>query len=77
MESDAVVDGFKASLKMHGLVYKKMVGDGDSSVYRKVSESCPYGPSVYIEKIDCKNHILRNYGSRLRNICMDKKVSCK
>lgn len=74
MESEIIVEGFRRSMKMHGLVYKQILGDGDSSVYRKVLESCPYGPTVFIEKIECKNHVLRNYGSKLRDICTNRKV---
>lgn len=28
----------------------------------------PYGPNVLIEKIECRNHILRNYGQKLLGI---------
>ncbi|XP_011858729.1 PREDICTED: uncharacterized protein LOC105556253, partial [Vollenhovia emeryi] len=29
MESDAIAEGFKSSLEMHGLIYKTVIGDGD------------------------------------------------
>lgn len=25
----------------------------------------PYGPSLLIQKIECRNHLLRNYGTKL------------
>lgn len=28
----------------------------------------PYGPTFLIEKIECRNHILRNYGQKIMNL---------
>jgi hypothetical protein len=36
----------------HGLKYKKLVGDGDSSVYNKIKNIKPYGPNFYVEKFE-------------------------
>ncbi|KAJ8952670.1 hypothetical protein NQ318_020985 [Aromia moschata] len=36
METDIIVEGFKTSIQLYGLKYLRMVGDGDSSVYRKL-----------------------------------------
>ena len=33
MESDAITEGFRTSIKMHGLIYRTLVADGDSNVY--------------------------------------------
>jgi len=30
MESDAIAEDFNVSLKMHGLIYKTVIADGDS-----------------------------------------------
>jgi hypothetical protein len=30
--------------------FQKIIGDGDSSVYKKIKENKPYGPSFFIEK---------------------------
>lgn len=68
MESDIIVEGFKRSLEMYGIVYKKLIGDGDSSVYKKIIEARPYG-SQLVEKIECKNHLLRNFCTKLRDLC--------
>ncbi|KAJ8873022.1 hypothetical protein PR048_026638 [Dryococelus australis] len=43
MESDILVEGFKASEKTHGLRYFKYIVDGDSSVQKEISERVPYG----------------------------------
>ncbi|KAK4881945.1 hypothetical protein RN001_005264 [Aquatica leii] len=35
MEAAIILEGFLCSIKMHGLIYDKMVADGDSSCYKK------------------------------------------
>ncbi|CAH1110428.1 unnamed protein product [Psylliodes chrysocephalus] len=62
-----ILDGFHCSLYMHGLRYKYLIADGDSSVYQKILESRPYSNTL-VEKIECRNHLLRNYCERLRDI---------
>ena len=42
MESDAIVEGFKCSLEMHGLIYKMVVADGDSNVFKSIIDNDPY-----------------------------------
>lgn len=39
MESEILHEGFKCSIKMHNLIYKRMVSDGDSSTYSKLLQS--------------------------------------
>ena len=34
MEADAITEGFKCSVQQHGLIYSKVIADGDSSVYK-------------------------------------------
>lgn len=73
MESNIIVEGFKASLKMHGIIFKNLVADGDSSVHKKILEARPYGNTV-VEKIECRNHLLRNYCNSLRALTI-KRIS--
>ncbi|KYN13168.1 hypothetical protein ALC57_14644 [Trachymyrmex cornetzi] len=49
METDTIVEGFKKSVKEHGVIYSTFIADGDSSVYRKIT-----GRKLYstIEKIN-------------------------
>ncbi|EFN66856.1 hypothetical protein EAG_05267, partial [Camponotus floridanus] len=42
MESDAIAEGFKSSLEMHGIIYRTVIADGDSSVYQAILDSKPY-----------------------------------
>lgn len=68
METDIIVQGFKCSIETNGLKYLTLVGDGDSSVYNKLLEASPYGPQTVIKKIECRNHLLRNFSSKLRDL---------
>ena len=69
METDIIVEGFNLSESMHGLRYIKMIGDGDSSVHHNIITSVSYGR--YVEKIECANHAVKCYHSRLANIVKD------
>ncbi|KAJ8889190.1 hypothetical protein PR048_008687 [Dryococelus australis] len=60
------------SLLASKIVYARSIGDGDSSVHRKLIKKLPYGPNLLVQKNECQNHIFRNYGNRLRDICMKK-----
>lgn len=42
MESDIITEGFKCSLEMHGLMYKTVIVDSDSSVYQSILDKRPY-----------------------------------
>jgi hypothetical protein len=75
MESDIILEGYKLSMEMHGVKYAFLVGDGDSSVYKKILESKPYG-TFMVQKIECANHLLRNYVSKLRDLAQ-KRFSSK
>lgn len=46
MEADIVVEGFNSSIQMHGVRYKEIIGDGDSSVLAKIRSNVPYGKEV-------------------------------
>ncbi|XP_029347722.1 uncharacterized protein LOC115034565 [Acyrthosiphon pisum] len=73
MEADAVAEGFKRSIELHGLKFNKLIGDGDSSVSKRLLEMRPYGPNFHIEKIECRNHLLRNYGTKLAAVVKNSK----
>lgn len=75
MESDIILEGFRQSINMHNLIYRKLIGDGDSSVTKKLSIAQPYGPNCLVKKIECKNHILRNYISKLNDMAAKRKSS--
>jgi hypothetical protein len=63
MEQHIIVDGFRASEEMHGVRFKYMIGDGDSSVYARVQKGVRYGRRVV--KLECANHMVRCYTDKL------------
>lgn len=71
MEADTIVEGFKTSIEKRGLIYSKYIADGDSSVYKKIIQANPY-PDVFIEKIECRNHLLRNLATKIKEIARTK-----
>jgi hypothetical protein len=75
METSILVEGFKTSLPLYGVIYNKFIGDGDSSVFKKLTSSLP-GERIYenvrIEKIECRNHLLRNLDRKIRELVSGK-----
>lgn len=67
MESVAIVEGFKQTLPNQGLIYSKLIADGDSSTYKNILEAKPYG-NLLVEKIECTNHLLRNFCTKLEEL---------
>lgn len=77
MEADIIVQGFRQSVSVHNLIYDKLIGDGDSSVMKKLTLAKPYANyNVYVKKIECMNHILRNYCNRIVDVSSRRKSSC-
>ncbi|CAH2006518.1 unnamed protein product [Acanthoscelides obtectus] len=70
MEADIIAEGFSKSLEMYGLIYDKLIADGDSNCYKRVLDAHPY-EDVIVEKIECKNHLLRNYSRKIRDLIKD------
>ncbi|KMQ87037.1 hypothetical protein RF55_13797 [Lasius niger] len=69
MENDAIAEGFKCILEMHGMIYRTVIADGDSSVYQTIVDSKPYREQmVTVKKIECTNHLLRNLCKKLRAV---------
>ncbi|XP_063223707.1 uncharacterized protein LOC134531760 isoform X3 [Bacillus rossius redtenbacheri] len=67
MEADIILEGFKASVEMYGVKYGTLIADGDCSVYNSIVTARPYG-NLTVNKIECRNHILRNYCNKLKDI---------
>jgi len=73
MESDILVEGFRVSEELHKVKYSKFIADGDSSTYKKLLEARPYA-NLTIEKIECRNHLLRNFVNKLKFLSTDTKM---
>lgn len=50
-----------------------MIADGDSSCYRTILDKRPY--KCVVEKIECRNHLLRNFCSKLVEVGKTKNVT--
>lgn len=72
MESAILVEGFQCSIDMHGLIYGRIISDGDSSTYSKILQTRPYS-NITVQKIECRNHILRNLCNKLLQLKTDTK----
>lgn len=69
MEAAVIVEGFLVSEEMYGAKYGKLIADGDSSVYKRILEVRPYD-DVTVDKVECRNHLLRNYCNKLKAITL-------
>lgn len=72
MEASIIVEGFKTSEAMYGIRYAKFIGDGDSNVYKKILEQRPY-KDLTVQKVECRNHLYRNFCNKLRDIAKNRK----
>ncbi|KYN22252.1 hypothetical protein ALC57_05353 [Trachymyrmex cornetzi] len=67
MESDAIAEGFTRSIAMHGVIFRTLIADGDSSVYQSIINSNPYREQmITVRKVECTNHLLRNLCKKLK-----------
>ncbi|GFR31323.1 yqaJ domain-containing protein [Trichonephila clavata] len=65
MEANIIQEGFMNSVAMYGIKYTKIIGDGDSNVYKTILDSRPYD-ALQVEKLEliasiAKNKNLNNY----------------
>lgn len=67
MEASIVMEGFKQSESTYGIRYHKLIADGDSSVYKQILDARPY-KHLTVEKVECRNHLLRNLCRKLRDM---------
>ena len=71
-EASIIEEGFQKSMDMYNVKYSKMIGDGDSNVYKSILDSRPYD-DITVEKVECKNHLLKNVCSKLKDIARNSK----
>ncbi|KAJ4432440.1 hypothetical protein ANN_21059 [Periplaneta americana] len=64
---------FHRSQEKYGVRYVQYLGDGDSSAFKGVFESEPYGSGCPIEKLECVGHVQKRMGSRLLKLTKDMK----
>ncbi|CAG9792585.1 unnamed protein product [Diatraea saccharalis] len=74
MEADIILEGFKQSIATHKLIYGCLISDGDSCTYNKILQAQPYREDgVTVEKIECRNHLMRNYCNKINSLTTDTK----
>ncbi|XP_057301380.1 uncharacterized protein LOC130635880 [Hydractinia symbiolongicarpus] len=67
MEGVGAVEIFSRSTK-RDLIYHEYLGDGDTSSYKEVVASNPYGNfDIVPTKLECIGHVQKRLGTRLRN----------
>lgn len=72
MEPAVILEGFKSSVEMYNIKYNILIGDGDSSTYKKIIDGRPY-ENLTVQKIECRNHLLRNLRTKLHSLTNDKR----
>ena len=65
MEGSIAVDLWNRSVPRNGLVYSTYIGDGDSSSFKKVTESKPYGSLEVVRKEECLGHVQKRLKKHL------------
>ena len=73
MKFDIVFDRFRQSLVPHKVKFSKVIDDGNSNVYKKLLDSRLHD-NVMIMKIEFKNHLLRNFCNKLKDIAKNSKL---
>lgn len=54
---------------MYGLIYRTVIADGDSNVFKSIIDNRPYQEQMTtVRKIECTNHLLRNLCKKLKVI---------
>ncbi|KAK3926645.1 Galectin-3 [Frankliniella fusca] len=76
MEAALAVEAFLSSMEMHGVRFMQYIGDGDSSVEKSLQATMPYGAEFLIQKIECKNHIMRNLRRSLIDTTGNTHIPC-
>jgi hypothetical protein len=67
METDIVIEAFKAAERKHGVRYMRFIGDGDSSVHPALLNNVPvWGQDI--KKIECANHACKCYRGSLEKL---------
>lgn len=76
MESDIIVQGFK-ECDVHGARFNVMISDGDSNTYKLIRDLRIYkDPDVYVAKLECVNHLYRNFYKKFNHLSSITKFNC-
>ena len=72
MKTEGAVRVFNRYIEKNQLMYANYIGDGDSSAYKNVCESRPYG-DIPIGKLECVGHIQKRVAAGLLTLVKEHK----
>lgn len=74
MESDPILEAFSNSSKREKpVIYRYLIADGDSSVFKNLLIHDPYREyGIRVKKVELTNHLLRNFVKKLEDIANTK-----
>jgi hypothetical protein len=75
MEGAGVLNIFNLSLHTRVICYTNYLGDGDSKSYQRVVAGKPHDPNIAVTKLECKGHVQKRTGARLRRLVKEKTAS--
>ena len=66
MESHGALNIWKRSVELYKLRYTSMISDGDSSSFKQLQDSKPYGASHSLTKHECIGHEQKRMGTQVQ-----------
>ncbi|KYN14574.1 hypothetical protein ALC57_13208, partial [Trachymyrmex cornetzi] len=75
IEVDGVLEMFQRLIELHDVKYTNYIDDGDSTTFKGVTDSKPYG-DIIVKKKECIAHIQKRMGTCLRNLKKSTKGLC-
>lgn len=74
MEAEIIAESFKTCIAMYGIIYKRLIADGDASTYAKIFKANPYqSQNLTVEKIELRHSIFSTVTKFLQKVTK----SCK
>lgn len=76
MEADIILEGFR-TCQDQGARFRQLIADGDSSTYKTLRDFRIYtNPDLFIEKLECVNHLCRNFRTKFSNLNKITRFDC-
>jgi hypothetical protein len=72
MEVAAVLNILNFSLLTNGICYTKHLGVEVSKAYKRVVSEKPYRPNISITRLECRGHVQKVVGARMRRLVKEK-----
>ena len=75
MESTGALAIWKRYVSKNKLKYTQIISDGDSKIFKLLSDQLPYGMSNLVSKHECVGHVQKRMGTALREKANEKFVN--